>query len=73
MISEPECYRRHCKFYIGISQPDGTELSEDNVCLAFPDGIPNEIAYGNNPHSTPLPNQGNNIIFEHGKFSWETE
>jgi hypothetical protein len=33
-------------------------------CLAFPNGIPDEITSGKNQHSTPLPNQGNNIVFE---------
>ena len=33
-------------------------------CDAFPDGIPDEITSGKNEHSKPLPNQGNNIVFE---------
>ena len=33
-------------------------------CDAFPDGIPDEITSGKNKHSKPLPNQGNNIVFE---------
>lgn len=33
-------------------------------CDAFPDGIPDEITSGANEHSKPLPNQGNNIVFE---------
>lgn len=33
-------------------------------CDAFPDGIPDEITSGENEHSKPLPNQGNNIVFE---------
>jgi len=32
-------------------------------CDAFPDGIPDEIVSGDNDHSKPLPNQGNEIIF----------
>lgn len=33
-------------------------------CDAFPDGIPDEITSGENEHSKPLPNQGNDIVFE---------
>lgn len=34
-------------------------------CDAFPDDIPDEILI-NNEHSTPLADQGNNIVFEAG-------
>ncbi len=34
------------------------------TCLAFPDGIPEEILKGENRHSTPLAEQENDIIFE---------
>lgn len=33
-------------------------------CSAFPDGIPNEILFGENDHSEPLPDQNNDIVFE---------
>lgn len=33
-------------------------------CDAFPNGIPDQITSGKNKHSKPLPNQGNNIVFE---------
>lgn len=33
-------------------------------CNAFPNGIPDKITSGKNQHSSPLPNQGNNIVFE---------
>jgi len=32
-------------------------------CKAFPDGIPDEILL-TNKHNTPLPGQGNDIVFE---------
>lgn len=67
MLSEPNCSIRNCKHFIGVSQPDGTEESEIVVCTAFPDGIPDEIAYGPNKHSVPLPGQKNDIVFEEGK------
>ena len=34
------------------------------TCLAFPDGIPEEILKGENRHSKPLPGQKNDIVFE---------
>ena len=64
MLLSPKCYERKCKYYFGIIQPDGTEETEVNNCKAFPDGIPNEIAYGNNKHLKVLPNQKNDIIYE---------
>ncbi len=33
------------------------------TCLAFPEGIPEEILKGENIHSKPLPEQGNDIVF----------
>ena len=53
MITEPKCYTRKCIHYLGVSQPDGTELTEINICDAFPDGIPFQIAYGDNKHLKP--------------------
>ena len=37
---------------------------EDAICDAFPNEIPDEISGGDNDHSKPLPNQGNNIVFQ---------
>jgi hypothetical protein len=34
------------------------------VCSAFPDGIPYDIAYGNNQHSKPIEGQGNDFVYE---------
>jgi hypothetical protein len=36
----------------------------DNVCIAFPDGIPISIVEGKNSHSKPLSIQDNKIVFE---------
>ena len=33
-------------------------------CLAFPNGIPDEITSGENQHSKPLKGQRNKIVFE---------
>lgn len=34
------------------------------TCMAFPNGIPDEIINGENQHIEPLPNQGNNLVYE---------
>jgi hypothetical protein len=47
-------------------QPDGTEMSEKNACKAFPDGIPNVIAYGEDLHLEPFEGD-NGIQFEKEK------
>ena len=64
MLQEPNCFKRNCKHYTGVIQPDGTEMTETNACKAFPDGIPIEIAYGDNKHLKPLKNQKNDIVYE---------
>lgn len=64
MLAEPKCWTRKCKHYIGVIQPDGTELTETNSCKAFPKDIPVEIAYGNNLHLKPIKDQKNDIVFE---------
>ena len=71
MLAVCKCYTRHCKNYSGIIQPDGTEMTETNYCKAFPDSIPDEIAYGDNDHSKPTGDQGNEIVFLMGPFAWE--
>lgn len=64
MIAEPNCHKRKCLHFIGVRQPDGEEPNEFPYCPAFPDGIPPEIAYGDNLHQTPFPSQPNDIVFE---------
>ncbi len=65
MLSEPNCNKRGCKHFLGHDtfqlepgeslgvsvegdEPD-TEILR-NICTAFPDGIPDEIAYGEDLH-----------------------
>ena len=67
MILTPKCWKRNCVHLIGVKQPDNTELTECVYCKAFPDGIPASIAYGSNKHETPLPDQGNEIVYEERK------
>ena len=64
MLVEPKCSIRKCIHFQGVFQPDETEMTERVICKAFPDGIPNEISYEENKHLTPLPDQGNDIVFE---------
>lgn len=54
MIAEPNCSKRKCGRFQGVDQPDGTEMTERVVCEAFPGGIPDEIAYGDHRHTTPV-------------------
>jgi len=64
MIEEPKCFIRKCKYYRGVKWFGNTEATENHFCDAFPDGIPTEITYGNNPHSSPLSEQKNDIVYE---------
>ena len=69
MISTPKCYERKCKHFQGIEDTGkGDSKIEDSglilVCAAFPEGIPKAIAYGDDPHYTPLDTQGNDIEYE---------
>jgi len=69
MIITPKCYARKCKHLIGVDQPDGTELTERNICEAFPDGIPLEIIEGINLHVKPYKGD-HGIQFEKGESKW---
>ena len=66
MLVEPNCSLRHCVYFVGIEWLGNEEETEVNVCLAFPNGIPDEIAYGNNKHLEPLPGQTNEIVYSEG-------
>ena len=64
MLLEPNCVKRNCGHYAGVDQPDGTESSERHVCLAFPSGIPDRIAYGNDLHLVIAADQVGEVVFE---------
>jgi len=64
MLIEPTCYTRKCKHYLGVKWFGEEESTEDNYCSAFPDGIPQEIAYGKNKHLVKCCGQGNGIVYE---------
>jgi hypothetical protein len=53
-----KCITRKCKWYMRPVGDGGI-----HVCKAFPQGIPNEIANGDNPHTKPYPGDGG-ITFE---------
>jgi hypothetical protein len=64
MLETPNCWIRKCKHFIGVKQDDENEETERVVCEAFPDGTPDEIAYGDNDHTKVFPGQKNKIIYE---------
>ncbi len=67
MIAEPRCSERNCKWYLGTWQPDGTELDERVICVAYPEGIPHDIAYGDDDHLEVRDDQKNETVFEEEK------
>ena len=64
MLAEPTCWTRKCKHYLGVKWFGQEESSENNYCLAFPKGIPGDIAYGDNLHLTKHPDQDGDLIYE---------
>jgi len=54
MLQEPECHKRKCCHFLGAFNK-GSEATEWVRCTAFPDGIPEEIAFGSNLHLEPVP------------------
>jgi hypothetical protein len=66
MLSEPHCSQRKCRYFLGVDQPDGTEMTERPYCPAFPDGIPFEIAYGSDKHASVRSDQKGTFVFKKG-------
>lgn len=64
MLIEPQCYTRRCVHFQGAA--GDTEEEQYVLCAAFPHGIPDDIAYGNNLHTTPYPND-HGIQYEQAK------
>jgi len=64
MIDTPKCFKRKCIHFLGVKQPDNTEASEIVYCVAYPDGIPADIAYGDDLHLQVREDQNNIIVFE---------
>ena len=71
MIGKPKCATRGCIHFLGVRNPStekGGSFDESQEfvhCKAFPNGIPSEIAYGNNLHLKPYPGD-NGIQYEEG-------
>lgn len=67
MIAVPNCHKRGCIHYAGVEPgPDGDEEGEHPVCVAFPDGIPDMIAYGDNLHLKHVNGQTGNTVYTDG-------
>lgn len=61
MIVEPNCSKRNCIHFQGVKGDSETE--QFVYCKAFPNGIPFDIAYGNDKHLKPTKDQKNKIVF----------
>ena len=64
MLSISECNERNCVHFLGVIQPDGTEISERYVCEAYPNGIPDDITNGYDLHLEVRNDQDNDIVYE---------
>ena len=64
MIRESNCQARGCKWYLGVYQPNDTEVGEVHHCLAFPEGIPFDIAFGSNKHLQLIKGQAGSFTYE---------
>lgn len=64
MIPEPRCSVRRCRWLRGVVQPFGTEEEEHPYCPAFPSGIPDDIAYGDDLHLAVRPGQVGDTVYE---------
>ena len=70
MIAVTKCQERGCRHWRGVYPLDDKqhpEADERPRCKAFPDGIPAEIAYGDDLHLLPVKGD-NDIQFEAGKW-----
>lgn len=68
-LADINCQNRSCKHLLGVYQPDDTERFEVWYCEAFPEGIPDDIAYGDNLHEVPTDDQLNEIVYERGEMT----
>lgn len=64
MIAEPKCFKRKCVHFIGVLQKNGKEQTEYLACRAYPNGIPEDIAFGDDLHKTVRKDQSNNLIYK---------
>ena len=64
MIIAAKCWTRKCKHYLGVITDFEPEGNERHSCKAYPNGIPERIAYGNNKHLTIHKDQKGDFVFE---------
>jgi hypothetical protein len=67
MLQEPKCSIRKCEYFIGARYLEEGEETEVVYCKAFPNGIPSDIAYGNDKHLKVYPGQIGDYVFKKGK------
>lgn len=63
MLHIPKCASRDCIHFLGVRQVERAEEGEFLYCTAYPDGIPDDIAYGEDLHLHVRADQTNMIIF----------
>jgi hypothetical protein len=61
-VAPPNCFKRGCKHYDNVAWLG--EMKFIHVCIAFPKGIPEDIAYGNNEHLEVVEGQTGTVVFE---------
>ena len=68
MIEQPRCWSRRCRHFGGVEEVGGEgEQFQVVVCPAFPRGIPERIAYGEDDHLTYVIGQEGTLVFEEGE------
>jgi len=65
-VPPANCLERGCKHYQGYQFFPETE-SVKCICPAYPEGIPEDIAYGEEKHLTVRPDQKRTDVFEYQK------
>lgn len=72
MLIKSNCRKRGCKHFLGVKNDSKPfdEQEERVVCRAFPDRIPNVIAYGDNKHLKPFRGD-HGIQFEKGPTEFD--
>jgi len=61
MMSMPKCYDRNCIHYMGHDTINDKLVQ---TCTAFPEGIPDSIAYGEDLHFEVLDGQNGEYVYE---------
>ena len=64
MLAEPRCRERACVHFRGVLQGADGELSERVVCAAYPNRIPDDVAYGTELHLVKRDDQDNDVVYE---------